>query len=92
MGIFDRDGDDVEGVEEDEVFEDAALEDEEDDAETPIQDQGSLDEPVKSSEPEDEVAQDLGTPELRREAARRLAGGVNKPRERFPWEVPPPGR
>lgn len=87
MGIFDR-GDDVE---EDEVFEDAALEDE-DDVETPMQDQGSLDEPVKVSEPEDEVAADLGTPELRREAARRMNTGVNKPREPFPWEVPPPGR
>ena len=54
------------------------------------QDQGSLDQPVQSTEPT-EAASDVGTEELREEA-RRIVTGKNRPREPFPWEVPPPRR
>jgi hypothetical protein len=55
------------------------------------QDQGSLDAPIQADVPS-EVASDIGTEELREEASRRVADGVNRQRERFPWELPPPRR
>ena len=88
MGIFDR-TDDAEDTGLD-VAQDEAV-DGEDAEDAGFQDQGSLDQPVQSTDDETETAQDLGTPELREEAARRVSG-VNQPRDRFPWEVPPPRR
>lgn len=54
-----------------------------------VQDQGSFDEPVKEEVYEE--PSDLGTEELQTRA-RQIVEGVNRPRDRFPWEVPPPRR
>lgn len=53
------------------------------------QDQGSYDAPVQTDTAQTEVASDVGTAELREEAARRVSG-INVPREPFPWEGNPP--
>lgn len=57
--------------------------------EVEYQDQGSLDEPVQSTEPV-EAAADVGTDELRDDARERVRSGQNRAREPFPWEGPPP--
>lgn len=64
--------------------------DDDDEGDAAYQDQGSLDQPVQSTEPTP-AANDVGTEELREEARQRLSG-VNRSRTPFPWEVPPPRR
>lgn len=60
-----------------------------DEAEVDYQDQGSLDEPVQTTEPPTEAASEVGTEELRTEARRRLSGIT---RARPSGEAPTPKR